>query len=170
MKNGDLVQCPRCTRLFTRTDSSVCRACQPDEDVDFDRVRRVLENSSGLNAEQLAEEAEVTAACVLRLLEDGRLEGGAMGEPVLCGRCGAPAISASKRLCPSCLSQLDRECAETIRQMKADMAAEVHEEALHLREHLEERREDSKRQPKSRVPAKGEGMVYKGKRRRGGKA
>ncbi len=119
-----LEKCARCGKLFSRVSSSVCVACQAEEERDFAKIRKVLDRQTGLNPEQVAEEAQVSVECVLRMLDEGRIKNEDVGTPIKCGRCGAPAISASKRLCESCLVQLDYECAEAMREIRQKWAEE----------------------------------------------
>lgn len=110
-----LAKCARCKALYVRVRSKVCDRCQEDEEADYRRVREVLERIDHLNAEELAEEAEVSVACVLRLLDDGLLVHDSLNTPVACGRCGAQAISRTKRLCHRCLLELDAKFSEELR-------------------------------------------------------
>jgi len=112
-----LVSCPRCKKLFDKGVALVCPKCQPAEDADYEKIRAVLDRSPQLNAEAAAAEAEVTVACVMRMLAEGLIANVNMAE-VKCGRCGAPAISLSKRLCKACLDKLNIEVAVAQSQIK----------------------------------------------------
>lgn len=46
----ELVKCPRCERIFSRTLAAVCPECFQDEADEFDKVRDVLETEPALNA------------------------------------------------------------------------------------------------------------------------
>lgn len=109
-----LAKCARCSRVFTKVRSAVCVECQDYEDRDFNKIREVLETTPGLAADQVAERAEVSLACVLRLVEEGRIASVLPGAEVRCGRCGAQAISMTKRLCERCLVELDREFTQAL--------------------------------------------------------
>lgn len=113
-----LAKCARCDKLFNRVVSEVCTHCQPAEDLDFSRIQDVLSRESQLNAEEVAHEAGVGLDCVLRMLREGRIDNIAQENNATCGRCGAPAISSSKRLCQRCLVNLDRECAQAIYDLR----------------------------------------------------
>lgn len=105
-----LVKCPRCNKLFNKIRSSICPMCEPDEERDYDVIREALEKAPNLSAEQLAESTDVPIDCIMRLLDAGRIST-APDEKVRCGRCGAPAISMSKKLCEACLQKLNSEIA-----------------------------------------------------------
>ena len=116
-----LAKCARCDKLFNKVVSEVCTNCQPEEDVDFSRIQDVLSRESHLNAEEVASEAGVGLDCVLRMLREGRIDNISQENHATCGRCGAPAISTSKRLCQRCLVNLDRECAQAIYDLRQRM-------------------------------------------------
>lgn len=104
-----LASCVRCKQLFTKVKSAVCPKCQPEEEADLEKVRQELEERPNQSAEEVVEKTGVTRDCVMRLLEDGRIVNTMMMDAVKCGRCGAPAISPSKRLCQACLDKLNKE-------------------------------------------------------------
>lgn len=116
-----LAKCARCKKLFGRIVSRVCPACQAAEDADYAKIHNVIAKNPGMKAEAVALTAEVDLDCVLRMLEEGRLGYVETNEKPKCGRCGAPAISMSKRLCEHCLADLDRECAEAIHELQKEL-------------------------------------------------
>jgi len=105
--------------LFSKVRIPVCTSCADDEEADYDRIRSALRENSGLKPAEVAELAKVSTECVMRMISQGLVDHLQPGEAATCGRCGAPAISASKRLCDKCLIQLDQECAEAMHDMKA---------------------------------------------------
>ena len=121
-----LCKCARCGKIYSKILSPVCPKCQPDEDADFAKIHHVIGKHAGLKAEEIAEKAEVPVECVMRMLMEGRLRFTETSEKAFCGRCGAPAISMAKRLCESCLVELDRECASAMRDLQKDMPRGVH--------------------------------------------
>jgi ribosomal protein L37E len=170
-----LAKCARCEKLFSKVQAAVCPACEPLEEADYEKVRNVLAGESGLNAEQVAVTAEVSIDCVLRMLADGRIESGGESEAIRCGRCGRPAISATKRLCESCLTKLDQECAEALRTLRETAVKKSGPESRPVHEILEakrqtpkEERRDSKlkrRPAPEKAPAPGRRMVFQERRR-----
>jgi len=113
-----LVSCPRCKKLFDKGVALVCPKCQPAEEADYQKIREVLDRLPQLNAKTAAAEAGVTVACVMRMLDEGLIANVNLTENVKCGRCGAPAISLSKRLCQACLDKLNVEVASAQSQIK----------------------------------------------------
>jgi len=149
-----LAKCARCDKLFNKILSEVCVLCQPEEDEDFRRIRDVLVVSTGLNAQQVAEEAGVQVECVIRLLREGRIDNVTHDEDVACGRCGAPAISETKRLCKRCLVALDRECAIAMHEMRARILAKASSDMNDVTQAVDNRRASARqKRRKEGVPA-----------------
>ena len=119
-----IAKCARCGKPYDKIRSPVCEMCQPDEDADYVRVRDVLSEAPGLNAAQAASAADVTVACVLRMLDDGQIDNPESLTPVSCGRCGAPAVSRTKRLCTRCIMALNQEFAETVSRLREEIRLE----------------------------------------------
>ena len=108
-----LASCERCGKMFDKMgDVAVCSRCLPSEEDDFDKIREALEKTPHLTAEEVAEETEVDIKVVLRLIDSGRIQNVNLSAPVKCGRCGAPAISMSKKLCQACLNELNTQLAK----------------------------------------------------------
>ncbi len=76
-----------------------------------------------MSADEVATEADVAVAVVNRMLDAGTIEriGAVELEGITCGRCGAPAISASKKLCEGCLAKLNKEMAQEQANIKLGM-------------------------------------------------
>lgn len=134
-----LSTCARCGKLYAKIRSAVCPACEKDEDADFVKIRNVLAHHPGLNVEQVAEAADVSEDCVLRMLDEGRIENTMVGDPIKCGRCGAPALSVTKKLCEACLTKLDLECSEAIRDIRESMKKQGESGARLVREIVREK-------------------------------
>jgi NMD protein affecting ribosome stability and mRNA decay len=126
-----LTKCPRCKRLFERIHSAVCQRCQADEDADFDKIRAVLDRLPNLNMEEVSTEANVPIECVMRMLDEGLITNVSLNQDVKCGRCGAPAISQSKKLCQACLDKLNAEVAAAQGRIKLDQ-----KKPMQIGEHL----------------------------------
>jgi hypothetical protein len=135
-----LAQCARCNDVFTRVRSAVCPACQDAEDADFLKIRDVVDRFPNLNAEQAAERAEVTVDCVLRMLDEGLITNAGVGSLAKCGRCGAPAISAAKRLCQACLLKLDADFSKAVAASRLNKRRLDEAEATEVRKILMRKR------------------------------
>lgn len=103
-----LSSCVRCKKIFNKTDVPVCADCLPEEQADRKKVEELVASDSSLTVEQVSKMAEVDVSVVSRMMKEGAVATVAAGS-VTCGRCGAPAISTTKRLCQSCLDKLNAE-------------------------------------------------------------
>ena len=124
-------KCARCSGIHDRIRSPVCLECQPDEDADYEKIRDAVSENPHLNAQQVAEATGVTVDCVLRMLDDGQITTDDLTIPIKCGRCGAPAISRTKRLCQRCLQELNQEVAAAVERLRKELRAD--REGLHPR-------------------------------------
>lgn len=114
-----LAKCPRCARMFNKKNAPVCPQCQQDEDADYEKVRHALEEHPDLTPQQVSERTGVEVSCILRLLDEGLIASTPeLEKKAVCGRCGAPAISLSKRLCEACLQELNAEVARAQASIK----------------------------------------------------
>lgn len=141
-----LATCPRCSKMFDKHHTSVCAKCLDDEDADYEKVRQALAEQPNLTAEELAEKTEVSMDCVLRLLESGRIETVTANKTARCGRCGAPAISLSKKLCEACLNELNTQIAVQQSKIKLPKKRDVElGTALNVQETVDSKRSGGQR-------------------------
>jgi len=116
-----LATCARCGKMFNKKTSPVCSLCQKAEDDDMEKVRKVVEDEPNLNAEEIAEKAQVDIRVVNRMIDLGMLVSSIeLDASIKCGMCGAPAISATKKLCQACLEKLNAEVVKAQSQIKLD--------------------------------------------------
>lgn len=146
----EFARCARCEKVFQRIRSVVCHDCLDAEEADYAKIRDVLNRQPNLNVQQTAEAAEVDVDCVLRMLNEGLITNAALSNPVTCGRCGAPAISLSKRLCEKCLLQLDTEVAHALAEAHEAMKAE--QARLTVHETVEVKRKNLQDEPQTTRP------------------
>lgn len=138
-----LAKCVRCDNLFDKSKNPVCAACASDEDADYERIREVVDDQPDMAAEAVAELAEVPVQVVMRMLDQGMITNTSLlAGTAKCGRCGAEAISVTKKLCHSCLEKLNqnvlREKSETVIEKKKDV--ELGGATTSVRQMLEEKR------------------------------
>lgn len=137
-----LAKCVRCNNLFDKRDTSVCPACAKEEEMDFEKVREVVEDHPDMSAEAVAELSDVGLQVVMRILDQGLVTNTALiGGEVTCGRCGAPAISASKKLCNACLEKLNQNVLKQKRDLTIEYKKPVEVGgASSVREMIEQKR------------------------------
>ena len=106
-----IAQCPRCKGVFNKISALVCPKCQAPEEEDYERIRELMADHEERTVQELAEAADTDRGTVMRMLELGLISD-IRDETFKCGRCGAPAISAARKLCQGCLSELDRKVSQ----------------------------------------------------------
>ncbi len=120
-----LASCGRCGKMFNKVTANVCSSCLEAEESDYEKIRDVIAQNENLNAEQVAEAAEVDVAVVRRIIGEGRVAMVSLGEAPKCGKCGAPAISSTKKLCQACLERLNAEVSRAQSQIKLEKKKET---------------------------------------------
>lgn len=118
-----LATCPRCKRMFNKVQTPICASCEPEEEKDYERIRDVVAENPGASMEAVAKMAEVDVSVVRRMMDQGMVASTVPGDSVKCGRCGAPAISAAKKLCQACLDKMNLDMAKAQSQMRQSMTA-----------------------------------------------
>ena len=134
-----LAKCPRCDKLFDKSGNAVCASCAPAEEADYEKVRECLHDHPEMSAEAISELTGVEMKCVLRMVDQGIVASSASVAMTKCGRCGAPAISASKKLCTKCLDELNREMSQQRKSLQSSPRKPQPGESLSVRRALESR-------------------------------
>ncbi len=140
MPPSPLVKCPRCGTLYKKGRLAVCMECAIFEEEDYSRVRDVLAEIDVATPVKAAEMAGVDVDVVLRMSDVGMISFERTNEKVVCGRCGRPAISKTKRLCEKCMMQLDVALGAERRRVAAEVDSARYKSA---REVFEEKRRTS---------------------------
>lgn len=138
-----LAKCPRCNKLFDKHPQSqylVCRNCEEEERNDFEKIRDLLQKEGNLSAFQISEILEIPMDVILRMVEQGLIEQEDQDNSVYCGRCGKPAISRSKRLCESCLIDLQRECVRAIQELRQSLMEKAKRNEIDVPEKVENKK------------------------------
>lgn len=115
-----LATCVRCNKMFNKVQFPVCQSCQPAESEDQEKIFLVLEQDEHLTPEEVSEKAGVELSVVLRMVDEGFVSQIRGDEKVVCGKCGAPAISMSKKLCQACLDKLNAEVSKAQAKIRLD--------------------------------------------------
>jgi uncharacterized C2H2 Zn-finger protein len=97
----DVVNCPRCGKIFTRINSSICPECEREEEFTFQNLKDFIRDHSECTLSELSEATNVSTRKILRYIRDGRLEisKGMQGE-VRCEICNCPITAG--HYCDSC--------------------------------------------------------------------
>jgi len=120
-----LASCGRCGKMFNKVQANVCPGCVEDEEADYEKIREIVSQNETLNVEQVSEAAGVEISVVRRIIGEGRVAQVSLGEVPKCGKCGAPAISITKKLCQACLERLNAEVSKAQSQIKLEKKKET---------------------------------------------
>jgi len=96
----------------------VCPNCADAEEADYERIREFVSQNPDCNPAEVAQATGIPDDVVLRVVDAGRIAQVKSGTTVRCGRCGAPAISMAKKLCETCLAELNSELARSKSSVK----------------------------------------------------
>ena len=120
MDSRRTIECPRCKQQLIRASEGVCTRCEEAEYRDYNKVRDLLEQHPEASAAELAELAEISVDCILRMMDRGMIRDAKDVSGARCGMCGAPAINHKKKICAGCLQKLNTE----IRHVAAKVSPE----------------------------------------------
>ena len=114
-----IASCPRCNETFSKDgESMVCDNCEAAEESDYETVRLYVADHPDCTPSDVVEATGLERELVLRVVDSGRVAQVESAGTIVCGKCGAPAISLAKRLCEACLAELDSQLARTKSQIK----------------------------------------------------
>lgn len=107
-----LANCEGCNKVFNKVTTSLCPACIEQEERDLKTINEALRDEPNQTVAQLSEKTGVNKKMILRLLKDQRIASEANLVDMKCGKCGAPAISLSVKLCKRCAAEISRTAAQ----------------------------------------------------------
>lgn len=113
----ELRNCIRCGRLFNYIGGvPLCIACKEDDEEEFKRIKKYLQENPGATISQVASELDVSIEKIKKYLREGRLEiVGDEGIPILtCEKCGKPIKTG--RFCNECSRNLASELSSVVKK------------------------------------------------------
>ena len=101
----EVVNCPKCRRLFTKIISPVCPQCEKLEEEQFQVLRTFIEDEPCANINEISRATGITTKRILAYIREGRIQvsEGLMGE-LKCRQCGEPIYEGN--FCDSCTSKM----------------------------------------------------------------
>ncbi|MCL1884568.1 MAG: helix-turn-helix domain-containing protein [Defluviitaleaceae bacterium] len=98
----EVLNCPRCRKVFVKRHDSICDTCVKEEEHIFDRVRDYIKENPDKTVSQVAEICEVSVKRIIQYIRDGRIEAGVgMSGDITCSKCGKPILIG--RMCEKCI-------------------------------------------------------------------
>ena len=121
----EIINCPRCGKLFSKMSSPICELCQKEEEEIFQRVRKYIEENPNCTVTEVTVAVDVSVKKIMRYLREGRLEvsQGMVGE-LRCEKCGKPIRRG--HYCDACVIDLNQEVVEMFDSSKSDKGSKMH--------------------------------------------
>lgn len=104
----NLVNCPRCNKLFAKHFRDVCNNCHQELESKYNECVEVLRKNKGLTIQELADETDTSIKQITRWIREGRIS--LVGAPNLtypCELCGVLIREGS--MCDGCRTRLQRD-------------------------------------------------------------
>jgi len=107
----EVVNCPRCGKVFNKVRGPLCPACEKKDEQAFQMVREFAEENKNCTISELSKGSGVSEKKIMRYIREGRLEitGGMHGE-VRCKICGRPISKGN--YCDSCIIDISQNISE----------------------------------------------------------
>ena len=112
---NNIMNCRKCGRIFNYIiGQRICPACKDEEEQNFQRVKKYVEEHPNITVVSLAEECEVEPQQIQQWLREERLElKSGSGIALPCESCGAPITCG--RFCDKCKHDLAKGFGDAIR-------------------------------------------------------
>ena len=107
----EIVNCPKCGKIFTRILNPVCSSCVKDEEKVFEKLKEYITENQECTLSELSENTGVGPRKILRYIREGRLEisKGMRGE-IRCEVCSQPINQG--RFCSSCMIKINQNISD----------------------------------------------------------
>lgn len=107
----NIVNCPKCGRLFQKFSEPLCESCTKEEEALFESVRTYLNDNPNCKVEDLSKETGASAKKILKWLKEGRLEvSKGMKGTLRCESCNKPITAG--RYCEACIIEISQTVNE----------------------------------------------------------
>ena len=114
----EVVNCPRCGKMFTKMRDPLCKECMKEEEDLFQKVREYLDENPNTSLPEVAEATGVSTKKIMRYVREGRLEASQYVGGVTCERCGKPIKLG--RYCEKCIIAINTEVTAAFSKKEYD--------------------------------------------------
>lgn len=103
----EVVNCPKCGRVFTRIKDTLCPDCLKKEEDTYNLVRDYIKANPNSTMTQITKDTGVSTRKINKYLRDGRLEvTSGISDFLKCMSCGVPITTG--KFCRNCSSKLSK--------------------------------------------------------------
>ena len=137
----NLKNCKRCGKLFLRVSRDICPDCFKQEEEDFEKVKKYLDDHPKAKIIEVSTETGVSQKQIKKFIEEGRLMASKYEAiSVECRSCGAE-ITAGK-YCEKCQEKLSKgfEAAKGDEQKKEKDTSQKEAGRIHIQDRLDRRK------------------------------
>ncbi|MCL1988335.1 MAG: hypothetical protein FWG64_10260 [Firmicutes bacterium] len=117
-----VVNCPRCKRLFHKVVSPLCPDCEKKEEEEFQELRRFVEEEEYTTMKDIAEFTGMPLKRILKYVREGRLQvRKGLDDALKCIQCGQPIDKGN--FCKNCGDKILEEFPDSTAALKKATAA-----------------------------------------------
>lgn len=124
----EVVNCPRCGKIFTKFSDPLCENCMKAEEALFNRVRVYINEHQDCTIPEVIKETGVTVKKIMKYLREGRLEvSQGMSGDLTCEKCGKPILTG--RFCNNCIISINQQAEQLFgseKQKQKNTTRETH--------------------------------------------
>ena len=115
----EVVNCPRCGRIFQKIKSPLCPSCEKAEEQIFESVRDYIEGNGDCTLSELSDATGASPKKILRYVREGRLEvSKGMHGDVRCEVCNRPISKG--RYCDTCMIKINQNISDMFTGIAAE--------------------------------------------------
>ena len=103
----NVINCPRCHRVFTKVYSPVCPQCEREDEEQFQKLRKYVEENPLANINDISDATEVSPKRILQYLREGRLISLGLEGELRCVQCGIKITEGN--FCDSCAAEIAKD-------------------------------------------------------------
>ena len=119
--------CMKCGKLYSRSASLICPACDKIEEELFDKVRLFLADNPKSFIEEVSETTGVSPKKILKYIREGRLIVTAgFSNELTCNKCGKPLNTG--KLCDKCRISVNQELSKLYEEKKSGIGMHTYKE------------------------------------------
>lgn len=113
----DIRNCKRCGTVFPYQGIPICNSCKRQDEEDFLRVKKFLEEHPNTTLLELSNELEISVEKVKKFLKEGRLEAIGANLMIECEACGK--LIKNGRYCEECQNKTMKNLKGIAKDMMA---------------------------------------------------